>query len=296
VRKLLSMHEIPQPFLRSPRRTALFVLLSAFVIMNYWSAAAPVVLAFQDENAAKQADADPPVEVDDANDGERESFLMLVISASGVYGLLLLICSFIMVAVIVMNILQVRRDVLMPPDFIDEFEQKLTAEDYQGAYEAARADESFLARVLATGMGRLNRGYAAAVEGMQETGEDETMVLEHRLSYLALIASVAPMLGLMGTVHGMIISFSEIAEATTSPKPRDLAFGIERALFTTLEGMIIAIPAMISYSLFKNRLSRFVLEIGIISEGLMGRFANVGKSAAKPAATVAKPGETGSPS
>lgn len=274
---------------RSARRLVLFALLGMLALSAFGSLAAPRAYAFQEADAAAEpetADAAEPAPVE-----EPESFLMLVIRASGVYGLLLLVSSFVMVAIVVMNILQIRRDLLMPPSFIEGYEQKLAAEDYQGAYDLARNDESFLARVLASGMSRLNRGYPAALEGMQETGEDEAMVLEHRLSYLALISSVSPMLGLMGTVHGMIISFSVIANSTTSPKPRDLAFGIETALFTTLEGMIVAIPAMISYSIFKNRLSRFVLEIGIISEGLMGRFANVGKGAQKP---PAKPGQSGS--
>ena len=121
---------------------------------------------------------------------------------------------------------------------------------------------------------------AAAMEGMQEAGEDENMALEHRLSYLALIGTVAPMLGLMGTVQGMIASFDKIASSAVSPKPSELAEGISTALFTTLIGLGIAIPAMVFYSILKNRIQRLVLEIGMVSEGLMSRFAAVGKGGA----------------
>jgi biopolymer transport protein ExbB len=176
-----------------------------------------------------------------------------------------------------MNMLQVRRDVLLPSEFVEEFEQKLNAKDFQNAYEMARADDSFVARVLAAGMGRLNRGYAEAVEGMQEAGEDENMALEHRLSYLALIGTIAPMCGLLGTVQGMIISFDQIATSAVSPKPSELAGGISTALVTTLLGLGIAIPAMVFYSILKNRIQRLVLEIGMVSEGLMSRFAAAGK-------------------
>jgi len=73
-------------------------------------------------------------------------------------------------------------------------------------------------------------------------------------------------------VQGMIDSFSVIAGSETSPKPKDLAAGISTAMVTTLAGLIIAIPAMIAFSLFKNRMARLVLEVGVVSEGLMSRF------------------------
>lgn len=206
------------------------------------------------------------------------SFLVYIAEACGLFwGPAFLLMSFILVALIMMNLLQVRREVLLPTQFVEEFEQKLNAKDFQGAYEFARSDESFVARVLAAGMGRLSRGYEEAVEGMQEAGEDENMALEHRLSYVALIGTIAPMMGLMGTVQGMITSFDVIATSATAPKPSELANGISTALVTTLIGLVLAIPAMVFHGILKNRIQRLVLEIGMVSEGLMGRFAAVGK-------------------
>lgn len=243
----------------------------------------------QDE---EDADAPPADETEDADETTEptgdtqesakpagESFLGWMVRANGpIWGPVFLLLSFVMVALVVMNIMQIRRDTLLPPEFVENFEQKLAAKDYQGAYDQARNDDSFVARVLAAGLSKLNRGYEEAIEGMQEVGEDENMALEHRLSYLALIGSIAPMLGLMGTVHGMIMSFQEIAEsAGGTPDPKKLADGISTALFTTLEGLVIAIPALIAYSLLRNRVARFVLEVGIVSEGLMSRFSQIGK-------------------
>ena len=159
------------------------------------------------------------------------------------------------------------------------------------AYEVARQDDSFIARVLTNGLSKLNRGYEEAIEGMQEVGEEENMTLEHRLSYLALIGAIAPMFGLMGTVYGMIMSFEKIANSTTSPKPSELADGISTALFTTLEGLFVAIPAMIGYSLLKNQVAKLVLEVGIVSEGLMAKLPMAGgkKGASAPAPAPASP-------
>ena len=243
--------------------------------------------------AEPKAEAPPAAEPEggeDTEDRPSKSFLGWLIEASGIFGFLLLLLSFLMVALIMINVLQVRRDVLLPPDFIETFEQKLVGKDYQGAYEVAKADESFLARVLAAGLSKLNRGYSEAIEGMQEVGEDENMQLEHRLSYLALIGTIAPMLGLMGTVYGMIMSFETIANSATTPKPAVLAEGISTALFTTLEGLTVGIPALVAFSLMRNRVARLVLEVGMISEGLMSRFSTLGKQQApvqRPAAGTA---------
>jgi biopolymer transport protein ExbB len=271
------------------------------------------VQAFQDEAGTDEA----TTEVEEAGDGgaadagsdeadgedgeaaaEERNFLTWMIEASGTFGLLILLLSFIMVALIMMNILQVRRDNFVPQAFIESFEQRLNAKDYQGAYETARTDESLVARVLAAGLGKLNQGYDKAVEGMQEVGDDENMALEHRLSYLALISAIAPMLGLMGTVSGMIATFRVIANSSTTPKPAELAEGISSALFTTLEGLTVAIPAMVFYAILRNRIARFVLEVGMVSEGLMGRFAQAGKQGAappKPAGGAAPAGAPAAP-
>lgn len=243
---------------------------------------APADAAAAAEPAGESQAAEPP-----------ESFLSWMLRASGFFGVILLLLSFLMVAVIMMNVLQVRRDNLLPPSFIEAFEAKLQGKDYQGAYETARSDDSFVARVLAAGLSKLNRGYSEAVEGMQEVGEEETMDMEHKLSYLALIGTIAPMIGLMGTVYGMIQSFSKIAQSEVAPKPKELADGISTALFTTLEGLTVAIPAMIAYSLLRNRMNKYVLEVGMVSEGLMSRFSTIGKKGggAAPASAPAKPAE-----
>ncbi|MEZ6133227.1 MAG: MotA/TolQ/ExbB proton channel family protein [Planctomycetaceae bacterium] len=245
----------------------------------------------QDDGAAAVDSPAPDAGAGAATDSapaevQSKNFLSWMIGALGWFWMLIFAAlSFVMVALIMMNLLQVRREVLLPNDFVEEFEQKLNGKDFQGAYEIARNDDSFVARVLAAGMGRLSRGYPEAVEGMQEAGEDENMALEHRLSYLALIGTIAPMLGLMGTVQGMIDSFETISTSAVAPKPSELAEGISKALFTTLIGLMIAVPAMVFYSILKNRIQRLVLEIGMVSEGLMSRFAAVGKgqSGAKPA-------------
>jgi biopolymer transport protein ExbB len=196
------------------------------------------------------------------------------------YSAIFLLLSFTLVALFVMNLLTARRENVCPTDLVEGFENHLNEKKYQDAYELAKGDDSFLGRVLSAGLAKLSAGYEQSIEAMQEVGEEENMKLDHMLSYMALIGTLSPMIGLFGTVHGMINSFSVIANSPTTPKPSELATGISTALFTTLIGLAIAIPALALYSILKNRISRLVLEVGILSEGLMSRFQNVGKAAA----------------
>jgi biopolymer transport protein ExbB len=174
------------------------------------------------------------------------------------------------------NLIMSRRDHVVPVQLAESFASHLNEKHYREAYETARSDESVLGRVLAAGLAKVSAGYDRAVEAMQQVGEAESTKIEHRLSYLALIGTISPMVGLFGTVHGMISSFSVISVCCTQPRPSELAGGISTALFTTLCGLFIAIPAIASYNVLRNRIHRLVCEMGILSEELMSRFERVG--------------------
>ena len=248
----------------------LLVALSAFVVQP---------ASAQDDAPAPAGDAAAGGETTAA---PQESVLTWAFKAMGwTYSLVFLALSFTLVALFVMNLMQARRENVVPVHLVEGFESHLNEKRYQEAYEMAKNDESFLGQVLSAGLAKLKDGYEHAIEAMQEVGEEENMKMEHRLSYMALIGTISPMVGLFGTVHGMIASFQVIATATTAPKPAELAAGISTALFTTLVGLFIAIPAISAYNIMKNRVARLVLEVGIISESLMSRFQNVGGAGAK---------------
>ncbi|NQT13946.1 MAG: MotA/TolQ/ExbB proton channel family protein [Planctomycetes bacterium] len=230
---------------------------------------------FDDEEA--DPEAKPAEAAEEADTPANRSYLVWMYKALGIfYSLVFLILSFTLVALLVMNLLTARRESVIPAGLVEGFEAQLNEKKYQDAYELAKADESFLGQVLSAGLAKLSSGYQPAIEAMQEVGEEENMKLEHRLSYMALIGTISPMVGLLGTVQGMISSFSVIANSPTTPKPSQLAEGISTALFTTLVGLFIAIPAIAIYNILRNRVARLVLEVGIVSEGLMARFSGVG--------------------
>lgn len=259
----------------------------ALVAMFFFASPAAMVHAQDDlaeAQAAGAAEAPAATPTAPAADGETAaappeevSQLEFYFNALGwKYTVAFLAISFAFVALVVMNFLALRRDAVVPVELVETFEAHLNEKRYQEAYELAKNDESVLGKVLSAGLGKLSAGYQPAIEAMNEVGEDETMKLEHRLGYIALIGSIAPMVGLLGTVDGMVASFQVIARSTTAPKPSELAEGISMALITTLVGLVIAIPAIALFGIFKNKMDRMLLEVGIISEGLMSRFQNVG--------------------
>jgi biopolymer transport protein ExbB len=209
----------------------------------------------------------------DAAAPKSENLLVKTWNALGtMYAIIFLVMSIVLVALVVRALLAVQKNNFVPDDLIQGVDASLGEKNAQAAVELVRADESFLGQVMAAGLGKLQSGKDSALEAMQIVGESETMKTEHLLSYLALIGNIAPMVGLLGTVQGMVVSFSKIASSTTTIKPSELAGGIEQALYTTLFGLFLAIPAITIYNILRNRVQRFILTAGTQSEEMLDKF------------------------
>ncbi|HEY1067058.1 MAG TPA: MotA/TolQ/ExbB proton channel family protein [Pirellulales bacterium] len=213
---------------------------------------------------------------------EQKSYLVWMIESSGPIGAILLVLSFFSVALTARALMELRRSVVVPPELINAFEEKLAAKQYQEAYDLAAGGDSFLARVMAAGLRRLTYGYNEAVDAMQKVGEDESMRMEHRLAWLAIIGTIGPLLGLVGTVEGIIQSFRVIAQSDSTPKPSLLAEGISTSLFNTFEGLSVAILALIAFMTLKNWAARLTLDVELASDRLMHRFKGMSNQVAKP--------------
>jgi biopolymer transport protein ExbB len=262
-----------RPWTADSLRSWLSRLLLVIATATPWVAATvaptvlgPEVVLAQDDAAEEEAEP------------EGKSYLAFLAEALGIkYIIIFLLLSFGLVALLVMCFLQFRKTVLLPPDLSQQFEQHLENKEYQQAFELAKGSDSYLGRVLAAGMGKLQSGYPAAVEAMQGAQGEEAMKLEHKISYVSLVGALAPMFGLLGTVDGMVAAFMKIASSDTAPKPSELAVGISQALVTTLIGLWLAIPAIACYGLLKNWLQRFNMDVEDESTRLMSRFQNMGK-------------------
>jgi biopolymer transport protein ExbB len=224
-----------------------------------------------DADASGGADSDGPGGA--SRFDSREPFLSWMIRASGPIGLVIALMSFYLIALVVWMALNYRAPVAVPPELVQEVRGLLEQSKFNEAYQRLLEDASFLARVLAAGVRKLPAGLAQAHRAMELANEDATMQMEHRTTYLATVGTLGPMIGLVGTVYGMILSFRVIATEGSSPQASQLAAGISTALFATLEGIALSIPAIYFYALFRNRIARLSLEVGMIAEPLLEQFA-----------------------
>jgi biopolymer transport protein ExbB len=228
------------------------------------------------EAAPAPAPAAPAPAAPAAAPAAQKSYLRWTYDALGWrYTLAFLILSFAFFTLLIMNILQVRRSNICPIQLVEAFEAQVNEKQMQAAYELAKNDPSVLGKCLAAGVEKIQGGIDAGMKAMTEVGEDENMRMEHRLGYMALIGTIAPMVGLLGTVDGMVASFSVIASSTSTPKPSELATGISMALVTTLAGLVIAIPALMVFNLQKNYAMRLMFETGLNGENLLQEFSKL---------------------
>ncbi len=202
-----------------------------------------------------------------------QSFLRWMGEASGPIGIVILLMSFYLITVVAWMLLEYRRKVALPDLLIRDLTDRLAAKQYTEAYQRIVDHPSFLARVLAAGVRKLPGGLVPAQKAMELVNDDVTMSMEHRTTYLATIGTLGPMIGLVGTVYGMILSFRVIATAGASPQASQLAAGISTALFATLEGIALSIPAIYFHALFRNRIARLSLEVALAAESLLEQFA-----------------------
>ncbi|PQO46156.1 MotA/TolQ/ExbB proton channel family protein [Blastopirellula marina] len=197
----------------------------------------------------------------------REKTVLDTLMDGGTVGILIGLLSMVAIGFIVEHFLTIRKSVLMPEDVAFELEEMIAQGRIDEAVELCKNPEynSLLTYVVEAGLERFRGaefGFAEYKAAVEEAGEDQTARLYRKTEVLGLIGSIAPMLGLTGTVLGMIRAFNTIAASGGAPKPEDLAGSIGQALVTTLLGLVVAIPAMVAYSYFGNRIDSLVAEVG----------------------------------
>lgn len=195
-----------------------------------------------------------------------------LIKVSGPIGWAIILLSVATLALAIEHLVSLRRDKLIPQELLQEVEDLFEEEAYEEVMETCAAEPSYFTNVIGAALPRVNSGYDSMMEAVQSISDEESVKLQQKISWMQLISAVAPMLGLLGTVSGMIGAFSQIATMDGAPKPKDLAKGIYQALVTTCLGLLVAIPAVVCYFYFRNKVVRISMEINVISEELLERF------------------------
>jgi len=204
--------------------------------------------------------------------------LWSTIAAGGVIGYIIILTSLVVAALVIENFITISRQRLVPPDLTEELAELINNGQYEQAKELCREKPSFLSDVIYAGLSQIDAmfGFFDMQNAMQEASERSISKLYRKLEYLSFIAAVSPVMGLLGTVTGMIRSFNQIALTEGAAKPSQLAGGISEALVTTCLGLIVAIPTMFFFTFFKNRIDSYLAAAKVIVDKLMGKFRKSG--------------------
>ncbi|MHC5057346.1 MAG: MotA/TolQ/ExbB proton channel family protein [Planctomycetota bacterium] len=197
------------------------------------------------------------------------------IKAGGPIGYTIILLSVAGLALMIEHAVSLRREKLIPPYILSELENLFDEEEYEEAMDLCDQEDSMLARVVGAGLAKIGGGYAQMKEAIEEVSEEEATNLTQKISYLSLISGVAPMLGLLGTVKGMIEAFDKIAVMKGATNPSDLADSISKALITTFLGLVVAIPTTAGYMFFRNKVMKLSQEASAITGELIDRFRRV---------------------
>ena len=206
----------------------------------------------------------------------------------GTIGWILWVLSVVTVAVIIRYFLVIRRARLIPPALVEQARVLLARRQFREVAAMTDSDNSFLGRILYAAALQSAQGYAAMERAMEEAGEGEAAKLLGRIEWLNLIGNVGPMLGLLGTVWGMILAFFTIVGTGGMPHPGDLAGAIGTALVTTLEGLMIAIPALAVYATMRHRIDGLTAEAMVLCQEWIAA-SQVARAAVIPMAMERKP-------
>lgn len=160
--------------------------------------------------------------------------------------------SMVMLTFIIQLFIVLRDEQLAPRALVESLQSTIHAGNYQEAWEICRANKAYIAQVLKGALERLGRGKDAVETALIEHGIREAQILKTRNSYLSVIGVIAPMIGLLGTVIGMMGAFAVLGSSGVAD-PRSLALRIGEVLMATASGLFIAIPAFIFYYYFRNR-------------------------------------------
>lgn len=174
------------------------------------------------------------------------------------------LCSVLAVAIIIERLLTLRTRQIAPAGFVPGLKSAMRDldRDREAGLAYSQSQDHALARVVATGIRRAPRGVDAIEKGMEDQGAAEAVRLRRNMRFLYAIASVSTLLGLIGTIQGMIEAF-QTAEVVGTGKFGPLASGIYKALITTFSGLLVAIPVTVAYYYLAGRIERIV---GILND------------------------------
>jgi biopolymer transport protein ExbB len=211
--------------------------------------------------------------------------------AGSYVGLMIICLSIVMVALIIEHFMNINDKKLIPPEFVQALQTLIEERQYKNAIAMCDASNNFISHIMGVGLTEIPHGYDAMSEAMTTQSEVESIKLNQKIGYLSLIGVIAPMMGLLGTVVGMMKCFNTVANSPGGVQARMLADGISMKLVCTFLGLSVCIPCMFFFNLFQDRVTNIAMESGAVCEELIRKFKPVRAGATQATAAKAAPGK-----
>lgn len=275
-----------------PMKTLTLVVALFFpILLGYGATSAAGQEPRADSSASAVASASTPDQSGQSTD--IQTYVGWFLRSSGIIGLFILALTVYFLVTVVRLNSSLRRDVAAPPEQLEHLQEMLRDRDHRGVVAYARANDSYLCRVLTLGVLELPNGLPQAQDAMERHGEVEAVEMENRISMLAVLGTLGPMIGLIGTLKGMIASFSVIATSGVQLRTSEVAGGISEALLLTFEGVALSVPAIYFFAVFRNRVSSISVWTMLHADTLLRQFSSslrqksTGTSASGPTSAAA---------
>lgn len=197
-----------------------------------------------------------------------------LIHGGGPIGYTTILCSILGLAIAIEHFVSIRIEKLAPVGLLEDLEKHLAAGDYEAAMQTCEGTESFVSDVVAAALPKMQHGFESMETAADDRAGELGIKMHMRVAWISLVAAIAPMLGLLGTVWGMVGAFETIS-ASTAPEPKDFAEDIALALITTVQGLVVAIPMMSLFFACRARVTRILLELDTVVDGLLDRFRHM---------------------
>ncbi len=211
-------------------------------------------------------------EAAEGGSGGSTSFLDIILN-SGAIGIMIWLMIFATSAatlgLIIDAFITIRVQKIMPPELVAAVRNALSEGDLGAALEACEATPGPLANILSAGFNNVTEGFDVIMDSVATAADIESEKLMQRVNFLNLCGAIAPMLGLMGTVTGMVDAFAGLASTTGAAKAQMLALAISQALYTTAFGLVISVPAILAFTFVRNHASKIILNMESLTYDLV---------------------------
>lgn len=267
------------------------IALGLAMLLGGLAIAAPYAAAQEKSDAKAAAKGDTPPA--DAKVAPKVKGFFEILFSGGIVGIIIMLAlislSLTAAYLVFDNILSLRKTDLLPEKLAADVRAGLSRGQLAEAEQACQGQPSLLAFVLNHGLSEAEGGWSEVEKALEEALAEQAARLYRKVEYLSVIGSLAPMLGLLGTVVGMLLAFQNVATSEGKAGAADLAEGIYQALVTTVVGLIIAIPALGAFAVFRNRVDGLIAEAAYMVQHAFAPLKRRGITAAPVVSAPAPP-------